>query len=110
MDAIGKQMHIDRTHEITVSAKPAGAACPGSPFGLVFVPACRTPARCPSFGAGEAHDAGCFGFMREVVDVPAVFPQGHALVVMASPVLLSHALRVADEERSDDRASCCAAA
>ncbi len=36
--------------------------------------------------------------MGEIVDILAVLPLGHALVMMASFVLLPHAMRVADEE------------
>lgn len=39
--------------------------------------------------------------MGEIVDILAVFPPGHALVVMASFVLLPHPVRVADEESTD---------
>ena len=93
-------MHIDRTHEITVALETAGAADPISAFGLVFMPAYRTPATGSSFGAGEAHDVGLFRFVREVVDILAIFPQGHPLVVMPALILIAHAMWVADEERT----------
>src|SRR2546421_7259961 len=59
-------MHIDRTHEITVSREPASAACPISSLGLVFMPTARTLARCPSFGASEARDVSRFRFVGEI--------------------------------------------
>jgi len=37
----------------------------------------------------------------EIVDIPAVFPLGHALIVMASFVLTSDAMRITDEEGTD---------
>ena len=94
-------MHIDRADEITMSREPAGAARPGSALGLVTMPADRTPARGASFGAGEAQDASLFCFVTEIVDVLAVFPAGHALIMMASGISIAHAVRVADEERTD---------
>ena len=94
-------MHIDRANKVTVVCESAGAACPSSAFGLVFVPAAGTPARCSSFGASEAQDAGLFRFVGQVVDVLAVLPQGHALVVVPAGVTVAHAVRVADEERAD---------
>jgi hypothetical protein len=100
MDTKGIEMHIDRAHEIAMTAKPAATTGPVSSPGLVFVPANRTPARCSSFGAGEARDAGLFGFMGEVVDVAAVFPQGHTVIVISAGAPVAHAVRVADEERS----------
>ncbi len=93
-------MHIDRANEVTVPCEPTGAARPGSPFGQISMPADRTPAAGSSFGAGEAQDAGLFGFVGEVVDIAPVFPQGHALVMMSSGVPVAHAVRVADEEAS----------
>ena len=81
-----KWMHIDRADEVAVAAKPAAAARSSSAFGLVLVPAARTPDAGPSFGAGEAQGAGLLGFMGEVVDVFAVFPHGHATVVVTAGV------------------------
>ncbi len=95
-----KWMHIDRADEVAVAAKPAAAARPSSAFGLVLVPADRTPAAGSSFAAGEAQDAGLLGFMGEVVDVFAVFPGGHATIVATAGVPAAHAMWVADEERS----------
>jgi hypothetical protein len=86
VDAKDITMHIDRAHEIAVADKAAHAARPISAFGFVLVPAARTPARCASFGAGEAQDAGLLGFMGEIVDVTSVFPQRHALVVMPAAI------------------------
>ncbi len=96
----GIEMHIDRAHQIAVANKAAGAARPSSAFGLVTMPTDWTPARCASFGAGEAQDAGLCGFVAEVGDILAVFPAGHALVVMPAIVSRAHTMWVADEERS----------
>src|SRR5690242_4867345 len=62
------------------------------------MPAYRTLARCSSFGTSEALDAGVFTFVGEIIDIFAVLPLRHALVVMAAFVLAAHAVRVADEE------------
>ena len=95
-----KGMHIDRANEIAVAGKAAGVACPGSASGFVTMPTSGTPATGSSFGAGEARDASLFGFVGEVVNILAVLPAGHALVVMASSVPAAHAVRIADEQRS----------
>jgi hypothetical protein len=100
MHAIGTTMHIDRANEIAVARKAAGAADPISILGFVAMPTARTPARCPSFGAGEARDVSLLGFVSEVVDVLAVLPQGHALVVVTTSITVTNTVRVADEERS----------
>jgi hypothetical protein len=94
-----KWMHIDRADEVTVAPKAALTARPISAFGLMLVPTSGTPAGGSSFGAGRARDAGVLGFMGQVVNVFAVFPQGHALVVVPPAVLGAYAVRVADEER-----------
>jgi hypothetical protein len=91
-------MHIDRTHQITVSREPASATHPISSFGLLFVPTCRTLTRCASFGAGEAHDVGNVGFMGQVVDITTIFPQSQTLIVMSAVVVLANAMRIADEK------------
>ncbi|OLB44715.1 MAG: hypothetical protein AUI01_12740 [Ktedonobacter sp. 13_2_20CM_2_56_8] len=101
MDAKGILMHIDRPDEVAVASKATLAANPSSAFGLVLVPTSRTPATGSSFGAGEARDAGLRGLVSQVVDILAVFPQGHAPVVVAAGILVAHAVRVADEERAD---------
>jgi hypothetical protein len=81
-----------------MALKPTGSTCPTSAFGLLFMPRAWTLARCSSFGASEARDVSSFRFVTEVVDILAIFPQGHTLVVVSSLVLLADALWIADEE------------
>jgi hypothetical protein len=100
MDAKDILMHIDRTNEVAVAPEAAAAADPRSSPGLFTMPAARTPAAGSSFGAGEARDAGLRGFVGEIVDIAAVFPARHPLVVVPAAVSGAHSMRVADEERS----------
>ncbi len=95
-----KLMHIDRAHQITVSREPTGAACPISPFGLMTMPTARTLATCSSFGASEARDVSLFGFMSEIVDVFAIFPQGHTLMVVSAIIPIAHAVGIANKQGS----------
>lgn len=95
-----KWMHIDRANEVAMAPKTAPAADPVSSPGLLFVLASRTPARCSSFGAGRARDAGLVRCVGEVIAVTAVFPLRHAAIVVAAAVPVAHAVRVADEEPS----------
>jgi hypothetical protein len=44
---------------------------------------------------------GLRAFVGEIVDILAVLPLRHALVVVASSVLLSYPVRIADEERAN---------
>ena len=98
MRAKGQHMHIDRANQVAVPGKAAGAARPIAVLGLVTMPTAGTLARCASFGASEAQDMDSSGFVSEVFDILAVFPAGHALVVMASSILIAHAMRIADED------------
>jgi hypothetical protein len=83
-------MHIDRTDQIPMPGKLARAADPISAFGFVFLPTARTLARCSSFGAGEARDVSLFRFVGQVVAIFAIFPQGHALIVVPTSVLVTN--------------------
>src|SRR5258706_16184380 len=94
-------MHIDTAYDIAMSYKSTFPACPHPAFGLVSMPAYWTLATRSSFGAREALDAGLFTLVGEIINILAVFPLRHALVVMASFVLLSKAMRIADEERAN---------
>ena len=98
---IGKLMHIYRTDQIPMTGELAGFTDPISVLRFLFVPTLGTPARCASFGAGEALYVGLLAFMGEVVDVLAIFPQGHALIVVSAAVLLTDTMRIADEEAPD---------
>ena len=94
-------MHIDTANHIAVPNKATGFACPISSLGLVFLPAYRTLATCASFRASEAHDASLLGFMSEVVDILAILPQGHTLVVVTTTSTVTDPMRVANEERDN---------
>ena len=98
MRPIRKRMHIDRPNKVSMSGEAASAAYPISPFGLLFLSTSGTLARCSSFGASEAQDVNEFGFVGEIVDVFAVLPAGHTLVVMPAFVMLAYAVRITDEE------------
>ncbi len=67
----------------------------------MFMPADRTLAARSSFRASEALDAGLSTLVGEIVDITAVLPLRHALIMTASFVLLAHPMRVPDEERAD---------
>ena len=79
-----ERMHIHRSNNVTVPGKATSFTCPISSFGLVFMLTDRTLATCSSFGASEAHDVGLLGFVGEIVDILAIFPEGHALVVVST--------------------------
>jgi hypothetical protein len=93
-------MHIDRTNQVTVADKATLLTVPNPAFGLVLVSTSGTLARCSSFGASEAQDAGSFRFVGQIVTILAVFPQGHALIVVPASIAVTDAVRIADEETS----------
>ena len=84
-----------------MTGEPALAAVPPSALGLVLMLTCRAPATGSSFGAGEALDVGLLGFMREVIDIASVLPEGHALVMVPATVLITEPVWIANEERAN---------
>jgi hypothetical protein len=63
--------------------------------------ACRTPGvRSPFRSSDVRHDCK-INFVYQVVNVFAIFPLTHALVVMPPQAALSHAVRIADEDLRD---------
>jgi hypothetical protein len=101
MSTIGKTMYIDRPHQITVSLKATGFTCPISAFGLMKMSTARTLTRCSSFRASEARDVSLFAFVSQIVDVFAILPQAHPLIMISAMILMTYAMRIAHEERSD---------
>ncbi len=107
-------MHIAAANKVTMSCKAAGLTCPISAFGLVLVPTYRTLATGSSFRASEAHDVGLLGFVGEVVDIFAVLPQSHPLIVVSSAIPIADTMGITDEEFANlllntevDHFSCC---
>ncbi len=80
--------------------KATDPACPISAFGLLFMPTARTLATGSSFGASEARDVSLFRFVTQIVNIFAVFPQRHALIVVATSITSADTVRIADEEAS----------
>src|SRR5712692_7542027 len=66
----------------------------------MLLPTSGTLATCSSFRASEAQDAGLFRFVGKVVNVFAILPQGHALIMVPTTITVAYAVRVADEETS----------
>jgi hypothetical protein len=91
-------MHIDTANNVPVADKATFAACPISALGLMLMLADRTLATCASFRASEALDASLCRFMCEVVDVLAILPQGHPLVVMTPAIAVADTVGIAHEE------------
>jgi hypothetical protein len=100
LSTICKLMHIDRTDQITVASKTAGAADPVSVSGFVTMPTARTLTRRSSFRASKARDVSSFGLVGKIIDVFAIFPQGHTLIVVSTMVSIADTMRIADEEGS----------
>jgi hypothetical protein len=96
---IGQFMHIDRANQIPVALEAARTAGPIAVLGLVAMPTARTLATSSSFRASEARDVSRFGFVGQIVDIFAIFPQGHALVMVSAMVSMAHPMRIAKKER-----------
>src|SRR6266567_494232 len=83
-----------------MTCEPTGAAKPYSAFRLMCMPTARTLTRCSSFRASEARNVSLFSFVGQVVDVLAIFPQGHALIMVSAIISIAYPVRIADEQRS----------
>ena len=93
-------MHIDRANQIPMPTETAAFAVPLSSSGLVAMPTYRTLAAGPSLAASEALDVSLFRFMGEIVDIFAVLPLRHALIMMPAGILLAYPMRITDKERA----------
>ena len=91
-------MHIDRADNVSVADKATVLTAPNPVFGFVLLSTSGTLATCASFGASEAQDVGLCRFVGEIVDIFAIFPQRHALVVVATSITSAHTVRIADEK------------
>ncbi|HLY26176.1 MAG TPA: hypothetical protein VKQ72_07540, partial [Aggregatilineales bacterium] len=94
-------MHIHAPHDVSVASKTTASAGEHSPARLSTFPTGRTRAAGSALTAREARHVGLLAFLLQVVDVFAIFPAGHALVVMPPCILLAHPVRIADEDRLD---------
>ena len=93
-------MPIERPYQVTMSLETTVFAVPLPITRLVLMPTTRTLANCSSFGASEARDVSLFAFMGQVVDILAIFPQSHPLVMMTPIVTGAYPVWIAHEERS----------
>jgi hypothetical protein len=93
-------VHIDTADNVSMTCEATFSACPISSFGLVPMPTYRTLAACSSFGASEALDVSGFRFMDEIVNVLAIFPQRHALVMVSPTLTVTDTVGIANEERA----------
>ncbi len=91
-------MHIRCTHQISMTGKLAGVARPISVLGLMEVSTIGTPARCASFRASEARYVDGSTFVGEVINVLAIFPQSHTLIMVPAFVLVADPMRITNEE------------
>ena len=112
---IGDGVHVHRAYDIPVAFKSTGFASPVPLFGPVAMAAYGTPraggampAGGTTFIPGEAwamrptmHDAVLFRLLLQVIDVLAIFPLTHTLVVVAATLFAAHPVRVADKEGFD---------
>ncbi len=91
-------MHIDGANQITVAPETAGAADPVSVPGLMFMPTSGTAATGSSFRAGEARDVSLVRFVGQIINVFAIFPLAHALIVMLATIFVTYAMWIANEK------------
>ena len=91
-------MHIDCAYDVSVADKATDLASPVPPFGLMTMAAYGTPAGRTSFVPGEAHDAVLLRLLFQIVDILAVLPLRHALIVVTTRILATNSVRISDIE------------
>src|SRR5262249_33254201 len=92
-------MHIHAPHNVAVTSKATAPTGPGASFRLLLPTASWTLAAGSPLTATEAHDAGLLAFFLQILLIFAIFPVGHALIVMASCVVPAYPMRIAHIER-----------
>ena len=90
-------MHVDCAYDIPVAFESTGFASPVPPFGLMAMAAYGTPAGRTTLIPGEAHDAVLFRLLLQVIDILAVLPLAHALVVVTTTLFATHSIRITHE-------------
>src|SRR5205823_9709281 len=73
-------------------------AVPLPVFRLVFMPTSGTLAACSSFRAREARDVSLLCLVSEIGEVFAIFPEGHALIMMPSVLFVADPMGIANKE------------
>src|SRR5262245_15559454 len=105
LGATGGGVHVDAAHHVPMPTQRAvgSGAAPHAPFPGLLPPTYRTLARCAPRWASAARDVGLLGPGGELGQIQAGFPVTHALVVMASAVVVPDAGGGADEAGADAR-------
>ena len=93
-------MHIDGPDQVPMSLKATRFTDPSPIARLMSVSTGRTPAAGSSFGAGEARHVGLFAFVGEIVQVLAILPESHPLVMVPPVVVITDSMRIANKEGS----------
>ena len=92
-------MHIHAPHNVAVTSKATAPTGPVSSSRLLLPAASWTLAAGSPLTAREAHDTGLLAFFLQILLIFAIFPLGHALMVMASCVVPAYPMRIAHIER-----------
>jgi hypothetical protein len=81
-----------------MSRESALVAVPLPVFRLVFMPTSGTLAARSSFGAREVRDVSLLCLVGEIVDVFAISPEGYALIMMPSVLLVADPMGIANKD------------
>ncbi len=92
-------MHIHASHDIAVATKATVPAGPIATRWLLAFPTRRTRAAGSPLTAREARQVGLLAFLLQVIDIFAILPARHPLVVMPTRIFVPHAIRVAHIHR-----------
>ena len=96
-----QRMHVHRADNVAMSRESALGAYPSPPCRTMATTALGTSGAGVAFTPGEALKPGPLTLLLDILLVSAVFPLGKFLVEPLAHRSLSHAVRIADEHRSD---------
>ncbi len=94
-------MHIEATHKVAMTGESAFPAMPVAAFRFMPMTANGTRARCASFRSSDYRDATQFQLVAQIGYVLAIFPFGHAVIVLRTIVLVPNSIGIADVGLAD---------
>ena len=96
-----KRVHVGGAHDVTVAFEATPGTPPHAALRFVCRSAPRTPTGRAPLTAGEALDVVNRGLVGEVLNVLAVLPLVHSLVVLVPRVFLLDPIGIANEQNAD---------
>jgi hypothetical protein len=92
------RVHVDAADQIAMVAQSTPLADPVPAGRFMLMAAFRTAGTGSPFRPAEARNAGMFTLVLEVLDVLAIFPLGHPLVMFSTTWLIAYPIWIPNIE------------